>query len=153
MADETLVQHTIRVTKNAFTGCLGSVKKSDELAKIKYKESQIAGRKKQFGVEYLDLLAAKAEPSDLEACVKKAQDDMKKIQDEIVELEKEVERVNEETEKKIREAPVKAPAKDEAKDEVKEEAKTNTSEPTAAPAPAKETPPAPSAPAEETTSA
>jgi hypothetical protein len=101
MPAETLVQSTTRSTKNAFTGCFGFLKKTDELAKITIKESQITGRKKAFGVEYLDLLASGAKPEDLEACVKRAQDDTKKIMDEILELEKEIARVDEETQKKI----------------------------------------------------
>jgi peptidoglycan hydrolase CwlO-like protein len=142
-SDETLVQHTIRGAKNAFTGCFGFLKKSDELTKIKYKETQIAGRKKKFGVEYLDLLAKSAEPAELEACVKKAQDDMKKIQDEIAELEKEVERVDEETKKKI----VTKPTGGASPTEKKEEAKTEETPATTKPSPATETPvPAPAAP-------
>lgn len=110
MPAETLVQSTARSTKNAFTGCFGFLQKTDELAKITIKESQIAGRKKAFGVEYLDLLASGAKPEDLEACVKRAQDDTKKIMDEIAELEKEIARVDEETKKKIISRPVSAAA-------------------------------------------
>lgn len=110
MPAETLVQSTARSTKNAFTGCFGFLQKTDELAKITIKESQIAGRKKAFGVEYLDLLASGAKPEELEACVKRAQDDTKKIMDEIAELEKEIARVDEATQKKIIARPVAAAA-------------------------------------------
>ena len=77
------------------------IQKSDEFAKIKYKETQIAGRKKSFGVEYLDLLAAEATPEALAECTKKSQEDLKEIMDKIEELQKEIERVDAHTKKKI----------------------------------------------------
>jgi uncharacterized small protein (DUF1192 family) len=151
--EESLLQHTVRGTKNAFTGCFGFLQKSDELTKIKFKESKIAGRKKQFGVEYLDLVSKGAEPAELEACVKTAQDDMKKIQDEIAVLEKEIERVNEETKKKI----ITKPVGGAPETEKKEEAKTEEPPAAAKPEAAKETPVpepvAPVAPAAETPAA
>ena len=101
MTAETLAQSTARSTKNAFTGCFGFLRKTDELAKITFKESQITSRKKAFGVEYMDLLAANAKPEELEACVQRALDDTKELRDQIAELEKEIARVDEETQKKI----------------------------------------------------
>jgi hypothetical protein len=141
--DESFVQSTSRGAKNVFAGCCGFIQKSDELAKIKYKESQIAGRKKQFGVEYLDLVAEEATPEKLEACVKTAQEEMKKIKDEIAELEQEIARVDGETKKKIVAKPGTTPA---AKEEAKEE-EVKTEVPAATPpAPAADTPATPSAP-------
>jgi hypothetical protein len=149
--EETLVQHTSRGCMNFFTGCFGEIQKSDEFAKIKYKETQIAGRKKAFGVEYLDLLAAEATPEALAECTKKAQDDMKKIMDEIEELQKDIERVDAHTKTKIVGKPDTAAAS-----ATTEETKTDApAAPAATPAaispaattPVPETPAAPVAPA------
>jgi cell division septum initiation protein DivIVA len=137
--DESFVQSTSRGVKNVFAGCFGFIQKSDELAKIKYKESQISGRKKQFGVEYLDLVEAEATSEQLEACLKKAQEDLKKIKDEITDLEQEIARVDGETKKKIVAKPGTTPA---TKEETKEEAKTE--DPAATPsAPAVDSPATP----------
>jgi hypothetical protein len=149
--EESLLQHTVRVSKNAFTGCFGFLKKSDELTKIKYKETKIAGRKKQFGVEYLDLVAKGAESAELETCVKTAQDDMKTIQDEIAVLEKEIERVDEETKKKIITKPASGAPETEKKEEAKMTEETPAAtKPTPDPVP---DPVAPAAPAAETPAA
>ncbi|EEC51279.1 predicted protein [Phaeodactylum tricornutum CCAP 1055/1] len=103
--DETVVQRTSRGTKNAFTGCFGFTKKSGDLTKLKYKETQIAGRKKLFGTQYFDLLAKKATDAELMACVEAAKADIKVIQDQIMELEEHIKKVDEETQGKIVKAP------------------------------------------------
>ena len=145
MPAETLVQSTTRSTKNAFTGCFGFLKKTDELAKITIKESQIAGRKKAFGVEYIDLVHSGGKPEELEACVKRAQEDIKKTMDEIAELEKEIARVDAETQKKIIARPGGAAATTTAAAAAPPEAPAPVPEPAApVPAPAPSTPvPAP----------
>lgn len=131
MPGETLVESTTRSTKNACTSFFGCIKKSDEIAKIKYKESQIVTRERAFGVEYMKLLAKGATPEELDACVKEAQADTKKITDEIAELEKEIARVDEETNKKIIAKPGAIPAKP---------AETKTDTPAATTAPVEEAP-------------
>jgi hypothetical protein len=136
MPGETLVESTTRGTKNAFTSFFGCIKKSDEIAKIKYKESQIVTRERAFGVEYMKLLAKGATPEELDACVKEAQADTKKITDEIAELEKEIARVDEETNKKIITKPSAIPAKP---------AETKTDTPGTTTAPVEEAPAAPAA--------
>ena len=131
MPGETLVESTTRSTKNACTSFFGCIKKSDEIAKIKYKESQIVTRERAFGVEYMKLLAKGATPEELDACVKEAQADTKKISDEIADLEKEIARVDEETNKKIIAKPGAIPANP---------AETKTDTPAATTAPVEEAP-------------
>ena len=144
--DETFVESTSRGTKNAFAGCFGFLKKSDEYAKIKYKETLIASRKKKFGVDYMNLLEQENAGDELAACVKLCQDDVKVLKDEIATLEAEIARVDEETRGKIVAKPggsTSAEPNAAKLEEAKED--TTTTTPTAPSSP--DAPSAPSAPA------
>lgn len=99
------MQRMMRSTKNFFASCFGAVQKTDEIAKIKYKENMIMSRQKQFGIEYLDLKKKGATPEELEAAVAKAVADVDKIQAEIEELRKEMQRIDELTKSKIQPKP------------------------------------------------
>eukprot|EP00980_Cylindrotheca_fusiformis_P011586 scaffold2744_cov136-Cylindrotheca_fusiformis.AAC.3 len=98
---EAVSQKAARESKNVFQRCLGCLKTTDDKAMIKYKEMQIANRKKEFGVVYVDLLRKNATEEEL----KKATDDCMKDIDafvkEIEKFENEIEKVNKETESKI----------------------------------------------------
>lgn len=140
--DETFVESTSRGTKNAFAGCFGFLKKSDEYAKIKYKETLIASRKKKFGVDYMNLLEENVGEDELAACVKLCRDDVKVLKDEIATLEAEIARVDQETKGKIVAKPNSAKPNNSAGAAAKpEEAKEDTTTPTAP-----SSPDAPSAP-------
>jgi hypothetical protein len=109
--DETLVQHVVRSTKNFFTSCFGCIQTSDEKAKIRYYQYLIESRKKAFGVEYVNLLKAKAPQAELDACVEKCLKDIGRIDEDIAELNAEVEKVTGETKSKIvTKPPPKVPA-------------------------------------------
>jgi hypothetical protein len=99
--DETLVEHLIRSTKNCWTACVGGVQKSDEIARIKYKETEIRSRKQKFGVEYLDLVRKGASEEELKNCVEVALKAMETTENEIAELQKEIDRVDAETKAKL----------------------------------------------------
>jgi len=129
---ESTLQATSRGTKNAFTGCFGFLKKSDEMAKIKFKQTQVSNRKKLFGTQYFDLIEKGATEEELAECVQRAKDDMQVIKDQIVELENEIERVDQET--KSRMVPKPGEQKEEKKEEIPAPAPATDSTPAPAPA-------------------
>ena len=131
---ETKLQATTRGTKNAFTGCFGFLQKTDEMAKIKFKQTQITNRKKLFGVQYFDLIEKGATEEELAKCVQTAKDDMKVFKDQIVELEKEMERVDLQTKSRMLPKPGET-EQDEGKKE-EEKIENQKKEETLAPAPA-----------------
>jgi hypothetical protein len=106
--DESLFQHVARSTKNFFISCFGCIQTSDEKAKIKYHQYLIESRKKAFGVEYVNLLRAKAPQSDLDACLEKCLKDIGRIDEDIAELNAVVDKVTGETKSKIAKPPAKA---------------------------------------------
>jgi hypothetical protein len=106
--DESLIQHVARSTKNFFISCFGCIQTSDEKAKIKYHQYLIETRKKAFGVEYVNLLRAKAPQSDLDACLEKCLKDIGRIDEDIAELNAVVDKVTGETKSKIAKPPAKA---------------------------------------------
>jgi hypothetical protein len=109
--DETLVQHVVRSTKNFFTSCFGCIQTSDEKAKIRYYQYLIESRKKAFGVEYVNLLKAKAAQAELDACVEKCLKDIGRIDEDVAALNAEVDKVTGETKSKIvTKPPPKVPA-------------------------------------------
>lgn len=99
--EESLIQHLIRSTKNCFTACYGGVQKSDELARIKYKETDIRFRKQKFGIDYIDLVRKGASEEELKNCLDVALKSMETTEAEIAVLQKEIDRVDAETKAKL----------------------------------------------------
>jgi hypothetical protein len=144
--DESLFQHVARSTKNFFVSCFGCIQTSDEKAKIKYHQYLIESRKKLFGVEYVNLLRAKAPQSDLDACLAKCLKDIERIDEDIAELNAVVDKVTGETKSKIAKPPAKAATATTTATSLTAAVPTSAS--TAAPAAAASTSTAPSAPAD-----
>lgn len=115
--EEPLFEHVKRTMMNSLTSCFGCVKSSDEKAKIKYKEYQIVGREKAFGVAYMDLVDGDATESELKACLETCIADLAVIRKEIKDLQDSIKKVEEETQQKIVAKPGETPAADPASSE------------------------------------
>jgi chromosome segregation ATPase len=102
---ESLARHSMRSTKNCFTRCFGEVKATDQRAKIKLKERNMAQRKKEFGVEYMTKVETDASEEDLQACIQACKDDLRTTQAEIASLQEEIDHIEEQTESKIQKKP------------------------------------------------
>ena len=101
-AEEGLIAHVVRVCKNSCTKCFGVVQTTDEYAKIKYKEYQIENRKKQFGVDYFELLTnPNATEAEKQTCIDAVLKDTATVTKEIEVLQQEIERVQQTTKDKI----------------------------------------------------
>ena len=136
--DEGVIAHILRVCKNSCTKCFGVVQTTDEYAKIKYKEHQIETRKKQFGVDYFQLLKnPNATEAEKQACIDAVLNDTAAVTKEIEALRLEIERVNQATNEKILPkpgAPVTAAATTTTAPTVAKETATVEAPTTAAPA-------------------
>ena len=96
----------MRATQNCLTRCFGGIQQSDEHARIKLKEFQMANRKKQFGVDYMTrVLEQDASPEQLSELVEQCKADLIKEQREIDTLQAEIARINNETKAKIQPKP------------------------------------------------
>ena len=91
-----------RTTNNSYVRVKGFVKKSDKQARKRAKELQLLNRKKQFGVEYMNLMESEsATEQDLQSCLQKAQTELNAIRQEIAALEGKIQRTEEKTKNKI----------------------------------------------------
>jgi transposase-like protein len=100
--EEGLIAHILRVCKNSCTKCFGVVQTTDEYAKIKYKEYQIESRKKQFGVDFYQLVSnPNTTEADKQACIDAVLNDTAAVAKEIEVLKQEIERVKQSTQEKI----------------------------------------------------
>jgi hypothetical protein len=66
--EETVLAHIARSTQNAFYSCFGCLQTSKEKAMIRYKEYEIEQRKKEFGVDYMNL-KKQGQENQLQDCV------------------------------------------------------------------------------------
>ena len=94
-----------RKTKNVFQYALGSVKKSDPYAKMKYKEHLIAKRKKEFGVTYINMIRNRAKQEELQFAVESCNKDVDILLQEIQELKAKIDMLDCETRANIKHKP------------------------------------------------
>ena len=92
----------IRVCKNSCTKCFGIVQTTDEYAKIKYKEYQIESYKKQFGIDYFQLLInPNSTEREKQDCIDAVLNHTANVTKEIEVLQQEIDRVKHATQEKI----------------------------------------------------
>lgn len=94
-----------RKTKNVFQYALGSVKKSDPIAKMKYREHLISKRKKEFGVTYINLVRNQSTQEELRFAVESCMKDVDILLQEIEELKAKIDIVDRETRANIKHKP------------------------------------------------
>ncbi|KAL3941910.1 MAG: hypothetical protein SGBAC_003802 [Bacillariaceae sp.] len=94
-----------RKTKNALQYALGSFKKSDPLAKLKYHEHLVAKRKKDFGVTYINLVRQNGTQEQLQFAIDSCMKDVDILLKEIEELKTKIDMVDCETRANIKHKP------------------------------------------------
>ncbi|CAJ1958904.1 unnamed protein product [Cylindrotheca closterium] len=94
-----------RKTKNAFQYVIGSFKKSDPMAKMKYKEHLIAQRKKDFGVTYINLVRLNATQEQLQFAVDSCNTDVDILLREIEQLKDKIDMLDYETKANLKPKP------------------------------------------------
>lgn len=100
--NESLGERIKRTTNNSFVRVKGLCKKSDKLARKKYKEHRLENRKKAFGVEYMNLLeTGTASPQQLNQCMDKATAELNAIRQEIAAIQAKTERIDQKTKQKL----------------------------------------------------
>ena len=97
----TLWTRVKKGTSNAKDRTVTSSKNAKESIKISQAKSKILARKKDFGVEYLDLMKGGASPTDLEECVKKANSDIAVIEGKIAKWEETIAQNKDSLQKKV----------------------------------------------------
>lgn len=99
---EKTSQRCARYTKNCWARVVGATAKSEKLARIKVLERQMQQQKRQFGVEYFELVQRSGTTDDeLQACIQRAKNSISAIEQRIVELQIAVEQTDEATRRKI----------------------------------------------------
>jgi hypothetical protein len=109
---ETVPHCLVRKSKNAWHCCRGTAIKTDELIRIQNKKHLLEQRKKQFGVQYMDLVQSNASEEDLDSCLRYTKADIARLEQEIILLQIAIERTEEKIRSKIRKNPRKATAVD-----------------------------------------
>jgi hypothetical protein len=99
--DETLLAHATRVISNACTSCFGCIQTVDEQAKIKANEYHISSIKKNFGVQYIDLIERGASEDELKKCVDECRTAIAETVEENKKHRAEIERVKAKTNEKL----------------------------------------------------
>jgi hypothetical protein len=99
--EETRRQQLARQSKNSWISFSGFCKKSDKLAKIRFKKMQLNNQRKSFGVNYMTLLERNASQQELQKCISNAQIGMDIIQEEINALQGEAGRIDEKSRRKM----------------------------------------------------
>jgi len=107
--EDSIMQKISRSFKNCMAStfaCCGTTKETALIKKIEY---DIAARKKKFGMEYLTLQEENATPEKLEACNKKANDDIAELKEQIKKHEEDITKQNEKRDRTIEENNAKSP--------------------------------------------
>eukprot|EP00521_Asterionellopsis_glacialis_P001477 CAMPEP_0195249756 /NCGR_PEP_ID=MMETSP0706-20130129/2301_1 /TAXON_ID=33640 /ORGANISM="Asterionellopsis glacialis, Strain CCMP134" /LENGTH=164 /DNA_ID=CAMNT_0040301611 /DNA_START=113 /DNA_END=607 /DNA_ORIENTATION=- len=107
--EDSITQKISRGFKNCMASMFACCGTTKETALIKKLEYDIAARKKKFGTEYLTLQEQNATPEQLEACNKKANDDIADLKEQIKKHEEDIAKQNEERDRTIEENNAKSP--------------------------------------------
>jgi hypothetical protein len=95
----------IRKSKNAWTRMKGYAKSSKVQASISVKKVEINKIKKQFGIQFCDLVRAEAPEEAVLACVLSTQSDLDKLENDIDHLKTTAARIDEKTRRKLKKKP------------------------------------------------
>jgi hypothetical protein len=98
---ESFTECFSRKTRNAWACTVGLASKSSMLTSVQIKKLEMQSRKKQFGIDYLNLERSGATNDELQACIDSARDDIERLAGEIDNRKAKMAGVDEKTREKL----------------------------------------------------